>query len=87
MVGFIVTVIIALVLGGIMNSILIGKIKGGAGEAAIAGLVGAWIGAYMPFFNTFGPKFFDIAIVPAILGGVVTILILSFFSSIAQKSS
>lgn len=85
--GFIITVIIALISGSVMNSILVGKIKGGVGEASIAGLVGAWIGAYMPFFNTFGPKFFDIAIVPSILGAVIAILVLSFFSFIAQKSS
>jgi uncharacterized membrane protein YeaQ/YmgE (transglycosylase-associated protein family) len=85
--GFIMTVIIALSAGVVMNSIIRGKIKGGWGEAAIAGLVGAWIGAYMPFFNTFGPKFVDIAIVPAILGAVIAILILGFFSFTAQKSS
>ena len=85
--GFIITVIIALISGSVMNSILVGKIKGGVGEASIAGLVGAWIGAYMPFFNTFGPTLFDIAIVPSILGAVIAILVLGFFSFIDQKSS
>lgn len=85
--GFLMTVIIAIVTGALMNSIIGGTIKGGWGEAAIAGLVGAWIGAYMPFFNTFGPKFVDIAIVPTIIGAVIAILILSFFSFTAQKSS
>ncbi|OPZ92511.1 MAG: hypothetical protein BWY74_01549 [Firmicutes bacterium ADurb.Bin419] len=85
--GFILTVIIALVSGVVINSILRGKIKGGVGEAAIAGLVGAWIGAYMPFFSSFGPRFFDIAIVSALCGAVIAILVLSFFSFIAQKSS
>lgn len=87
MIGFIVTVIIALICGSIMNSMLVGKIRGGIGEASIAGLVGAWIGAYMPFFNALGPKIFDIAIIPAIFGAITAILVLSFFSTIAQKSS
>lgn len=85
--GFILTVIIAIICGSILNSLLAGKIKGGAGEAAIAGLVGAWIGAYMPFFNTFGPKIFDIAVIPSIIGAVIGVLVLSFISVMAQKSS
>lgn len=85
--GFILTVIIAIASGFVMNSILRGKIKGGAGEAALAGLVGSWVGAYMPFFNSFGPRFFDIAIVSSLAGAIIAILVLSFFSFIAQKSS
>lgn len=85
--GFILTVIIAIICGAVINSLLAGKIKGGVGEAALAGLVGAWIGAYMPFFNTFGPKVFEVAIIPSILGAIIGILVLSFFSVIAQKSS
>lgn len=85
--GFILTAIIALLCGSIMNSMLVGKIKGGIGEAWIAALVGAWIGAFMPFFNTLGPKIFNIAIIPTIFGAIMAILVLSFFSAIAQKSS
>lgn len=85
--GFLMTVVIALIAGAVVNSIVKGTIKGGWEEAAIAGLVGAWIGAYMPFFNTFGPKVVDIAIVPTIIGAVIAILILSFFSFTTQKSS
>lgn len=85
--GFILTVIIAIVCGGVLNTMMAGKIKGGIGEASIAGLVGAWIGAYMPFFYTFGPKVLGIAIIPATIGAVVGILVLGFFSFVAQKSS
>ncbi|AEV68838.1 hypothetical protein [Acetivibrio clariflavus] len=85
--GFILTVIIAIICGSVLNSLLAGKIKGGAGEAAVAGLVGAWIGAYMPLFNNFGPKIFDIAVIPSILGAVLGVLVLGFISVTVQKSS
>lgn len=85
--GFILTVVIAIVFGGIINSLMAGKIKGGVAEAAIAGLVGAWIGAYMPYFSSFGPKVLDIAIIPSAIGATIAVLILSFLSLVAQKSS
>jgi len=54
--GFIVTIVIALIAGWLGNNIIIRQTPQDIWEACVVALPAAWIGAYMPYFNTFGPK-------------------------------
>ena len=49
----------------------------------IAGLLGAWLGSRL--FGSFGPSFGGIHVVPALLGAIVLILIVSFVVKVARK--
>ncbi|MFZ5988279.1 MAG: transglycosylase [Bacillota bacterium] len=84
--GFIITLIVATITGWLANLVSKGSMPGEAWGASLAALVGAWIGAYMPYF-TFGPRIWNLAIVPAILGSLAAAFILGIFSGVVRQTS
>jgi uncharacterized membrane protein YeaQ/YmgE (transglycosylase-associated protein family) len=85
MLGFIATLVIAVITGWAGDALVKDNMPGGFWGAMLAGLVGAWIGAYAPLFNTLGPKILDIAIVPAVIGAAIFITVLGFFRNTARQ--
>lgn len=86
MLGFIITLIIAALAGWIGDALVKNDMPGGFWGALLAGLVGSWIGAYIPFFNRLGPVIQGVAIIPTILGAAVFVFILGLFKRTAQQT-
>ncbi|MDP4092680.1 MAG: GlsB/YeaQ/YmgE family stress response membrane protein [Bacillota bacterium] len=86
MLGFLLTLVIAAIAGWIGDALVKNDMPGGFWGALLAGLVGSWIGAYIPFFNTLGPRVLGISIIPTILGAAVFIFILGLFKSVARQT-
>lgn len=68
-----------LIIGGVIGwfaGLILGKdIPGGVIGNIIAGIVGAWIGGML--LGEWGPKISDFYIVPALLGAIILVFILS----------
>lgn len=83
--GFIMTLIVAAV-AGLIGDALVKDIPGDFWGAMLAGLLGAWIGAYFPYFTALGPVVGGIAIVPTALGAAVFVFLLGLVKSIATQT-
>lgn len=69
-----------LIIGGIIGwfaGIVLGKeLPGGVIGNVIAGIIGAWIGGRL--LGSWGPKLAEFYIVPAIIGALIFVVIVSF---------
>ncbi|HDV4620676.1 TPA: GlsB/YeaQ/YmgE family stress response membrane protein, partial [Bacillus anthracis] len=70
-------------IGAIASSITGKNFPGGMFGNIIAGLLGASLGGKL--FGSFGPSFGGIHVVPALLGAIVLIFIVSFVVKAAKK--
>ena len=72
--------IIYLIVGGVIGwfaGVILGKdLPGGVIGNVVAGIVGAWIGGEL--LGNWGPKLSDFYIIPAIIGALIFLIILSF---------
>ncbi|MBS2028310.1 MAG: GlsB/YeaQ/YmgE family stress response membrane protein [Deltaproteobacteria bacterium] len=73
MLGFIVLLIVAFIVGALGERIGGVKIPGGVFGSIVVGFVGAWIGGALLHF---GPIVGGIQIIPAIIGAIVFVLLL-----------
>ncbi|WML43178.1 GlsB/YeaQ/YmgE family stress response membrane protein [Neobacillus sp. PS3-40] len=73
--SFIWTLIVGGVIGWIAGLIVGKNIPGGVIGNIIAGFVGAWLGQLV--LGNWGPNVANFAIIPAILGAIVLVLIVS----------
>jgi uncharacterized membrane protein YeaQ/YmgE (transglycosylase-associated protein family) len=68
-----------IIIGGIigwLGGLFVGRnVPGGIIGNIVAGLIGAWLGTL--FLGTWGPIVADFALIPAILGAIVVVLIIS----------
>jgi uncharacterized membrane protein YeaQ/YmgE (transglycosylase-associated protein family) len=85
--GFITTVVLSALMGKIGERLSNETATDGFWMCFLAGLLGSWIGAYMPLFNNVGPILFGIALIPAVLCSAAFIFSLSILKYIVQKSS
>ena len=80
--------ILFLILGGIIGwfaGIILGKdMPGGVIGNVIAGVIGAWIGGRL--LGNWGPKLADFYIVPAIIGALIFVIIVSFLMKSMRKT-
>ena len=78
----------ALIVGGVIGwlaGIIAGRdVPGGIIGNIIAGFVGAWLGTMV--LGNWGPHVADFAIVPALIGAIVLVLLLSFIMRTFRKS-
>ncbi|KAA0964832.1 GlsB/YeaQ/YmgE family stress response membrane protein [Sporosarcina sp. ANT_H38] len=76
-----------LIIGGIIGwfaGLVIGKdMPGGIIGNVIAGIIGAWIGGRL--LGDWGPKLADFYIVPAIIGALFVVIIVSFIMKSMRK--
>lgn len=84
--GFILTVIVAAVVGWLAVTVTRGEMPGGFWGATLASLVGAWIGGYLPMFSTMGPVVGEIPIVPTIIGSIIGAFLLRVFKAVAVQT-
>ncbi|HVB65010.1 MAG TPA: GlsB/YeaQ/YmgE family stress response membrane protein [Nitrolancea sp.] len=81
LVGLIVTLFVAGIIGWIADSIVPGRLPYGWLGAIVAGVLGSWLGSLV--LGGFGPDIAGIAIIPALLGAIV----LAFVASGVTKVS
>jgi len=77
LVGLLLFVLIAGVCGAIGEGVAGGKVGPGFLGSFIVGLIGAWIGGYIIHA---GPVVAGVAIIPAIIGSVLFVLILKLLT-------
>jgi uncharacterized membrane protein YeaQ/YmgE (transglycosylase-associated protein family) len=79
--------ILYLIIGGIIGwfaGIILGKdLPGGVIGNVVSGIIGAWIGGRL--LGNWGPKLSDFYIVPAIIGALIFIIIVSFVMKLLRK--
>ena len=73
--GLIWTLIVGGVLGAIAGAIMGRDIPGGIIGNIIAGFIGSWLGTTL--LNEFGPEIGGFYIIPALIGAVILIFIVS----------
>lgn len=75
MLHFIWVLIIGAIIGAV-GSLIVGRdLPGGWIGNIVGGLVGAWVGSSL--FGDWGPVVADMAIVPAIIGAIIVVFIVS----------
>lgn len=76
-----------LIIGGILGwlaGLILGKdIPGGIIGNIIAGIIGAWIGSLL--LGSWGPKISNFYIIPALLGAIILIFVVSLILKAVKK--
>ncbi|WP_087972210.1 GlsB/YeaQ/YmgE family stress response membrane protein [Oceanobacillus rekensis] len=79
----------SLIIGGILGwlaSLIVGKdVPGGIIGNIIAGFIGAWIGSSL--LGSWGPEIGDFYIIPALIGAIVLIFIVSLIMKAMRKTA
>lgn len=77
----------SLIIGGILGwfaSLIVGRdLPGGVIGNILAGFIGAWLGSTI--FGNWGPEIGGFFIVPALIGAIILILIVSFIMRAIRK--
>ncbi|TYR81623.1 GlsB/YeaQ/YmgE family stress response membrane protein [Priestia megaterium] len=73
---FLWTLIVGGIIGWLAGLITKRDVPGGIIGNIIAGFIGAWLGSWI--FGDFGPEVGGFALVPAIIGSIILVLIVSF---------
>ncbi|MBD8007601.1 GlsB/YeaQ/YmgE family stress response membrane protein [Bacillus norwichensis] len=73
--GFLLYLIVGGIIGWLAGLILGKDVPGGIIGNIIAGIIGAWLGGAL--FGNWGPMMAGIPIVPALIGAVILVLVLS----------
>ncbi|MGA7669591.1 MAG: GlsB/YeaQ/YmgE family stress response membrane protein [Nitrolancea sp.] len=81
LVGLIVMLFVAGIIGWIADQIVPGRLPYGWLGAIVAGLVGSWVGGLI--LGGFGPSIAGITIIPALLGAII----LAFIASAVTKAT
>lgn len=83
--GLIWTLIIGGVIGWLAGLILGRDIPGGIIGNIIAGFIGAWLGSFL--LGSWGPVIGGFYLIPALIGAIVIVLILSFILRSVKRTS
>lgn len=81
--GFLWSLIIGGIIGWIAGLIMGRDIPGGVIGNIIAGFVGAWLGGLL--LGSWGPEIGDFYIIPALIGAVVLVFIVSLIMGSMRK--
>jgi uncharacterized membrane protein YeaQ/YmgE (transglycosylase-associated protein family) len=80
-------IILYLIMGGIIGwlaGLILGKdIPGGIIGNIIAGIIGAWLGSLL--LGDWGPEVWDVYIIPALIGALVLVFVLSLILGSRKK--
>lgn len=78
MMSFIVSLIVAIIIGWLGSLFVKGSMPGGIIGSMIAGLIGAWIGHGL--LGTWGPSLAGFAIIPAVIGAAIVVFLVSLLA-------
>ena len=82
MLGFLIMLLVAAIIGFVGEAIVPGGMPGGWAGAIVAGLLGSALGGYL--LGSFGPSLAGFSILPSILGAAIVVLL---FSLVARAIS
>ncbi|MEK6460814.1 GlsB/YeaQ/YmgE family stress response membrane protein [Heyndrickxia faecalis] len=82
--SFILYLIVGGIIGWLAGLIMGRDIPGGIIGNIIAGIVGAWLGGAI--FGNWGPHIAGMTIIPALIGAIILVFVLSFILRIARKA-
>ncbi|MVP02329.1 GlsB/YeaQ/YmgE family stress response membrane protein [Paenibacillus lutrae] len=85
MIGLIITIIMAVVIGIIGDAIVRSNMPGGIIGSMIAGFVGAWLGALL--LGNWGPQIGGFAVIPAIIGAALFVFLIGMISRAFNRSN
>ncbi|KGR76326.1 GlsB/YeaQ/YmgE family stress response membrane protein [Ureibacillus sinduriensis] len=78
-----------LIIGGVIGwlaGMIIGKdVPGGIIGNIIAGIIGAWIGGTL--LGSWGPKISDFYVIPALIGAIILVFIVSLIMKSMRKAT
>ncbi len=77
---FLLTAVVALVIGTVADKLSPFSMPGDWAGAIIAGFIGAWLGPIL--FGTFGPVVVGFALVPALLGAIIVVIVAGVIAKI-----
>jgi uncharacterized membrane protein YeaQ/YmgE (transglycosylase-associated protein family) len=83
--GLIVTLIIAGLVGWLADAIIPGRIPYGWLGAIAAGLVGSWLGTLL--LGSFGPVIAGIPIIPAIIGAIILAFVIDLLFKSGRRQT
>ncbi|MCQ6276226.1 GlsB/YeaQ/YmgE family stress response membrane protein [Bacillus sp. V3B] len=78
--AFILSVIMAMVIGIVAEKLSPFDMPGGWAGAIIAGFVGTWLGNGL--FGTWGPIVAGFSLIPALIGAIIVVIIVGFLSKL-----
>ncbi|NHC21208.1 GlsB/YeaQ/YmgE family stress response membrane protein [Bacillus sp. MM2020_4] len=73
MVTFILTVVIAMIIGIVADKLSPVKMPGSWAGAIIAGFIGAWVGHHL--FGAWGPTLVGFSLIPALIGAFIVVIV------------
>jgi uncharacterized membrane protein YeaQ/YmgE (transglycosylase-associated protein family) len=73
LITFILSVVIAFVIGIVAEKISPYHMPGSWAGAIVAGFIGAWIGPLL--FGTWGPMIVGFSLVPALIGAIIVVIV------------
>ncbi|WP_409254018.1 GlsB/YeaQ/YmgE family stress response membrane protein [Bacillus sp. SCS-153A] len=82
--SFILYLIIGGIIGWLAGLILGRDVPGGIIGNIIAGIVGAWLGSLI--FGDFGPSIAGMAVIPALIGAIILVFLLSLIMKSMRKT-
>jgi len=78
--GFIISVIVATIIGIVAEKLAPFDMPGGWAGAMIAGFVGAWLGNGL--IGTWGPVLAGFSLIPALIGAIFFVILIGFLASL-----
>lgn len=81
--GFIIYLIVGGLIGWAAGALLGKDLPGGIIGNIVAGIIGAWIGGEL--LGNWGPELGDIYIIPALIGAIILVVIVSFIIKAIRK--
>ncbi|MFD7524058.1 GlsB/YeaQ/YmgE family stress response membrane protein [Paenibacillus chitinolyticus] len=85
MIGFIITIIMAVVIGIIGDAIVRSNMPGGILGSMLAGFVGAWLGSLL--LGSWGPEIGGFSVIPAIIGAALFVFLLGLASRAFHRTN
>lgn len=83
--GLLISIVMAVLIGGIGAALVRDSMPGGLLGSMVAGFVGGWIGSRL--LGDWGPIIGGFAVVPAIIGSALFVFLLGFVSSALRRSA
>jgi uncharacterized membrane protein YeaQ/YmgE (transglycosylase-associated protein family) len=77
---FIISAIIALVIGIVADKLSPFDMPGGWAGAMVAGFIGTWLGQVL--FGTWGPVVAGFSLIPALIGAVIVVIVIGIVAKI-----
>ncbi|GIO11271.1 UPF0410 protein YdaS [Cohnella xylanilytica] len=83
--GFVISVLMAILIGIIGDSLVRSRMPGGVFGSMIAGFAGAWLGALL--LGSWGPVIAGFAVIPAIIGAALFVFLLGLLGQALRKAA